>query len=131
MPIPDQPISAFAANLCQPSRKDVLLKQSKREIEALQASLRRVLNAGSGGAECVAAREEALALLGTPLEKPMVHLMQAKEGTSLEYEPKSLTMVKVDGKPFHCECGSNVFFHPGGKPDLYECNACGTQFEGS
>ncbi len=43
--------------------------------------------------------------------------------------PASIT-VRVGGKPFRCPCGCNVFHHPGGRTYVYECNACGTWFNG-
>ena len=39
-------------------------------------------------------------------------------------------MVKIGGKTFRCHCGCNVFHHPKDLPDVYECNACNTQYEG-
>jgi len=39
--------------------------------------------------------------------------------------------VRVDGKPFRCRCGCNVFQHPEGEPNIYACNACDTWYEGS
>jgi hypothetical protein len=39
--------------------------------------------------------------------------------------------VKVNGAPFYCECGCNVFNKPdNNRPKLYECNACGLWYEG-
>ena len=37
-------------------------------------------------------------------------------------------LLKVGGKPFRCECGCNVFHHPGTDADEYCCNACGSRF---
>lgn len=38
--------------------------------------------------------------------------------------------VRIAGKLHRCECGCNVFHKPDDKNlDLYECNACGQQFE--
>lgn len=39
------------------------------------------------------------------------------------------TMLKVDGKPFRCECGCNVFTKV--SDVRYECNACEQLYEGS
>jgi len=41
-------------------------------------------------------------------------------------------MPKVDGKPFRCECGCNVFHKPD-KTDLelFKCNSCGLQYRGN
>lgn len=38
--------------------------------------------------------------------------------------------VKIAGKHHRCECGCNVFHKPDDNNlDIYECNACGVQFE--
>ena len=38
-------------------------------------------------------------------------------------------VMKVAGKPFRCDCGCNVFHKPDrARPDIYECNACGTWY---
>lgn len=34
---------------------------------------------------------------------------------------------RVDGKPFRCECGCNVFTRSG---NIFQCNACRTKYEG-
>lgn len=39
-------------------------------------------------------------------------------------------MVKVDGKPFRCTCGGNVFRHPKGRTDIFICNSCGEAYLG-
>ena len=39
-------------------------------------------------------------------------------------------MLKVDGKPFRCQCGCNVMHRVSGDRDLYQCNACELQYEG-
>jgi hypothetical protein len=39
--------------------------------------------------------------------------------------------IRSSGKFFHCQCGCNVFHKPDDRDlELYECNACGIQFEG-
>jgi len=39
-------------------------------------------------------------------------------------------MVRIGGKSYRCGCGCNVFHKPDKDDlDLYECNACGQQFE--
>lgn len=40
------------------------------------------------------------------------------------------TMVRVDGKVFHCRCTANVF-HVDPETGYYVCNACGTEYEGT
>lgn len=38
-------------------------------------------------------------------------------------------MVKKDGKPFHCQCGGNVFTKPDSTDlSLYQCNGCDLQY---
>jgi hypothetical protein len=39
--------------------------------------------------------------------------------------------IRIGGKLFRCECGANVFNKPDPdkRPDLYECNGCGTRYE--
>lgn len=37
-------------------------------------------------------------------------------------------MLKVAGKSFFCECGANVFHHPGEDADEFVCNGCGTHY---
>lgn len=42
-------------------------------------------------------------------------------------------VLKVAGKPFHCdECGANVFTHTGARVNelLYRCNGCGAEYAG-
>ena len=39
-------------------------------------------------------------------------------------------MLRLDGKPFRCECGCNVFKQIGRDSGHYRCNACGTIYEG-
>jgi hypothetical protein len=39
-------------------------------------------------------------------------------------------VLKVAGTPFRCACGANVFHHPKGMPEIFECNACETLYEG-
>jgi len=36
-------------------------------------------------------------------------------------------MLRVDGKPFRCACGANVFSKLSAK--TYSCNGCGQQLE--
>lgn len=38
-------------------------------------------------------------------------------------------LLKIAGKPYRCECGCNVFHHPGTDADVYSCNACKRSFE--
>lgn len=39
-------------------------------------------------------------------------------------------IVRVGGKSFRCHCTCNVFHKPDDtRLELYECNACGSQFE--
>lgn len=39
--------------------------------------------------------------------------------------------VSINGKNFKCSCGCNVFHKPDDtKLELYQCNACGTQYQG-
>lgn len=41
------------------------------------------------------------------------------------------SMIKLDGKPFRCECGCNVFHRPDrDAPEIYQCNCCDNTFEG-
>lgn len=42
-------------------------------------------------------------------------------------EKPEQTMPKVDGKPFRCACGCNVFMRRG---DRYTCNGCRNRYEG-
>lgn len=37
---------------------------------------------------------------------------------------------RVDGNPFRCECGCNVFHKPTRRGNIYECNACGAWYAG-
>jgi hypothetical protein len=37
-------------------------------------------------------------------------------------------ILKVGGKFFRCECGCNVFHHPGTDSDEYQCNACPAKY---
>lgn len=38
-------------------------------------------------------------------------------------------LLKVVGKQFRCDCGSNVFHKPDRKyPEIYECNGCGSRY---
>lgn len=39
-------------------------------------------------------------------------------------------MLKVDGQPFRCGCGGNVF-HKETATGWYVCNSCGVTYEGS
>jgi hypothetical protein len=40
-------------------------------------------------------------------------------------------LLKNNGKRFYCHCHCNVFHKPDAKAlNLYECNACGEQYEG-
>jgi hypothetical protein len=40
------------------------------------------------------------------------------------------SMLKVDGKPFRCRCGCNVFHQPDDtQPEIYACNACESWYE--
>jgi hypothetical protein len=40
-------------------------------------------------------------------------------------------MPRVDGKPFRCKCGCNVFHKPVSKnKQLFECNSCGDRYNG-
>jgi len=40
-------------------------------------------------------------------------------------------MIKLEGKPFRCECSCNVFSKPDkSRPDLYQCNSCEQWYEG-
>ena len=40
--------------------------------------------------------------------------------------------LKIAGKPFRCSCGCNVFHQPDAtRPEIYECNACETWYEGA
>lgn len=48
--------------------------------------------------------------------------MTAEEIAKHQANPNIL--LKVAGKSFHCECGCNVFHHPGTDADEYSCNAC-------
>lgn len=49
--------------------------------------------------------------------------------------PPELFQARVNGKPFRCECGCNVFRRRGSvsqrKGRTYICNACGNEYEGS
>jgi len=56
-----------------------------------------------------------------------MRLMTPEEMEREKANPNCL--LKVEGKPFRCSCGCNVFHHPTNDADLYECNACGTQYE--
>ena len=39
-------------------------------------------------------------------------------------------MFRVDGKPFRCACGCNVFHKPdASRPEIVRCNACEATFE--
>lgn len=39
-------------------------------------------------------------------------------------------LLRVDGNPYRCKCGCNVFHKPDRKYlDLYECNGCEQRFE--
>lgn len=39
--------------------------------------------------------------------------------------------IKLEGKPFRCSCGANVFKSFINHPSYYRCNGCGTIFEGA
>ena len=39
-------------------------------------------------------------------------------------------MLRINGKPYRCDCGCNVFHKPDRRYlDLYECNGCEQRFE--
>jgi hypothetical protein len=38
------------------------------------------------------------------------------------------TIITVDGKPFRCQCGANVFTHDSAT-DEYTCNGCGRVYK--
>ncbi len=41
-------------------------------------------------------------------------------------------MPKVNGKPFECSCGCNVFHHQDENClSMYECNGCGEWYRGT
>lgn len=43
--------------------------------------------------------------------------------------PVKTVLLKVGGKPFKCECGSNCF-HKTGPHSIYGCNTCGAEYAG-
>jgi len=43
-------------------------------------------------------------------------------------ESVPLFMPRIGGQTFRCACGCNVFRQP--KASVYECNACGSWYEG-
>ena len=48
-------------------------------------------------------------------------------------EPEAV-MLRVDGKPFRCHCGANVFTKadlPWKRRDVFVCNACHEWYEGT
>ena len=47
----------------------------------------------------------------------------------LQIQEHGTVRLKVAGKPFHCECGGNLFRQ--NVLGLYVCNACGTAYEGT
>lgn len=44
-------------------------------------------------------------------------------------KPGGDIMLRVAGRRFRCECGANVFHHPEGRPDVYQCNGCHRSYE--
>ena len=46
-----------------------------------------------------------------------------EQGLSQETEDKD-TMIRVDGRFFHCSCGGNVFRKLKDDPNRYCCNSC-------
>lgn len=43
---------------------------------------------------------------------------------------KAQFLPKINGVGFRCNCGCNVFHKPDRKiPSIYECNACGIEYE--
>ncbi len=56
-----------------------------------------------------------------------------KKGPLLDEDGKILSVtVRIEGKHYRCLCGCNVFHHPDkNDKNLYKCNACGQQFEGT
>lgn len=63
----------------------------------------------------------------------LMNHIEAAAGRDGQGRTKVLT---VGGRPFHCtdsKCGSNCFHqpHPVTRPDVYQCNGCGTQYSGA
>ncbi len=41
-----------------------------------------------------------------------------------------IQLPKFNGRSFKCKCGGNVFHQPDKtRPNIYECNSCGTWYE--
>lgn len=38
-------------------------------------------------------------------------------------------ILKIGGRSFRCECGCNVFHHPGTDDDKFQCNSCGAIYD--
>lgn len=57
--------------------------------------------------------------------------------TNTKAVPLGDILVKVNGVPFRCNCGCNVFRHPYDPKtqtpilDKYNCNGCGTTYTGT
>lgn len=49
-------------------------------------------------------------------------------GATVPAVPEGDVIVRVGSKLFRCSCGCNVFRHPQGKPDTYQCNGCASQY---
>lgn len=62
--------------------------------------------------------------------KPTRGIAAANKASNNYLESANYTP-RVDGKPFRCSCGCNVFRKPTGKPDIYVCNACSTHYQGA
>jgi hypothetical protein len=67
--------------------------------------------------------DKAIAILKEALEQNDTRVLNS-DGTLHNFT------LKMEGKPFRCQCGCNVFHKPNkNKLTLYQCNACETQFE--
>ena len=55
-----------------------------------------------------------------------IHTVIAKKYRALYKESSEDVMLKVDGRPFRCDCQCNVFSKVG---DVYQCNACRSEFQ--
>lgn len=50
-----------------------------------------------------------------------------KEEYEKHQENKNI-ILNVGGKSFTCDCGCNVFHHPGWDKDEYRCNSCSATY---
>lgn len=105
----------------------------RRRIKKLENALVRAITAHGHDSNCSAARgmERDCHCGWLEVKQMASRISNRRQPPSLPESPLiNSVMPKVNGKPFRCHCGCNVFHHPPEKPEVFECNACEEWYTG-